>query len=157
ERSGEITVFILGSGDSGIEAELRTLQKEFPQHFGLYIGYNEALAHEVYAASDMLLMPSRVEPCGLNQLYALKYGTIPIVRGIGGLQDTVKDVSEDGGYGFVFAQLGGNDAEEAVERALEQYKTEEDWEVLRSRAMSLDFSWDKSAQKYKDLYDQLIN
>ncbi len=155
QNSTEMTIFILGSGDVQIEDELRSLKDEFSENMGLFVGYNEALAHQVYAASDMLLMPSRVEPCGLNQLYALKYGTIPIVRGVGGLKDTVKDVSEKEGYGFVFAQLGGNDAEEAVQRSLKIYKTKKEWEVLRSRAMALDFSWDKSAQKYKDLYDQL--
>lgn len=155
ERSGEITIFILGSGDSSIEAELRTLQKEFPQHFGLYIGYNEALAHEVYAASDMLLMPSRVEPCGLNQLYALKYGTIPIVRGIGGLKDTVKDVADSEGYGFVFDQLHTEAAIEAVSRAITLFQDNKKWGALRKRAMALDFSWENSAKKYLDLYNQL--
>ncbi len=151
----KITIFILGSGDARIEEEMRNLKAEFPENVGLYIGYNETLAHEVYAASDMLLMPSRVEPCGLNQLYALKYGTIPIVRGVGGLKDTVRDVEEEDGYGFVFARLDGDDAEEAINRALAVYSDTKKWKSIRARAMALDFSWDTSAQKYIDLYNQL--
>ncbi len=155
QKPSEIAIFILGSGDVQIEEEMRTLKDEFSENMGLFVGYNEALAHQVYAASDMLLMPSRVEPCGLNQLYALKYGTIPIVRGVGGLKDTVKDISEEDGYGFVFAELEGDDAEKAIQRSLKTYCKEKEWTAIRSRAMGLDFSWDKSAQKYIDLYNQL--
>ena len=151
----KIAIFILGSGDASIEAELRALTDEFAGHFALYVGYNEALAHEVYAASDMLLMPSRVEPCGLNQLYALKYGTIPIVRGIGGLKDTVKDISQADGYGFVFDQLDSDIAVETILRAVDLYQNDKNWRAVRKRAMALDFSWENSAQKYLDLYNQL--
>jgi len=151
----KIAIFILGSGDARIEAQMRALKDEFAEKIGVYVGYNEALAHEVYAASDMLLMPSRVEPCGLNQLYALKYGTIPIVRGIGGLKDTVKDIAVEEGYGFVFARMEENDAEDAIMRALETYGDTKKWKAIRSRAMALDFSWDRSAQKYIELYNQL--
>jgi len=151
----KISIFTLGSGDARIEAEMQALQAEFPEKMGLYVGYNEALAHEVYAASDMLLMPSRVEPCGLNQLYALKYGTIPIVRRTGGLKDTVRDVREEDGYGFVFGRLDESDATEAVTRALDAYSKADQWKAIRARAMELDFSWDRSAQKYIDLYNQL--
>ncbi len=155
QKPSEIAIFILGSGDVQIEEEMRTLKDEFSENMGLFVGYNETLAHQVYAASDMLLMPSRVEPCGLNQLYALKYGTIPIVRGVGGLKDTVKDISEEDGYGFVFAELEGDDAEKAIQRSLKTYCKKKEWTAIRSRAMGLDFSWDKSAQKYIDLYNQL--
>lgn len=154
-NSGKVAIFILGSGDPAIEAELRDLMKEFGNNLALYVGYNEALAHEVYAASDMILMPSRVEPCGLNQLYALKYGTIPIVRGIGGLKDTVKDIEQPGGYGFVFDQLDTTTVVDAILRAVQVYQNDDDWQKVRQRAMSLDFSWENSAQKYIDLYNQL--
>lgn len=151
----KIAIFILGSGDAGIEEEMAVLKKEYKENFAIYIGYNEALAHELYAASDMLLMPSRVEPCGLNQLYALKYGTIPIVRGIGGLKDTVIDISEGGGYGFVFEQLDSSEAEQVIIRALEVYQDSKAWRAIRKKAMALDFSWENSAKKYLDLYNQL--
>src|SRR5690606_11904363 len=151
----KIAIFILGSGDARIEAQMRALKDEFAEKIGVYVGYNEALAHEVYAASDMLLMPSRVEPCGLNQLYALKYGTIPIVRGIGGLKDTVKDVADSEGYGFVFDQLHSEAAIEAISRAITLFQDNKKWGALRKRAMALDFSWENSAKKYLDLYNQL--
>jgi starch synthase len=151
----KIAIFILGSGDRGIEAEMGVLKETYADNLATYIGYNEALAHEVYAASDMLLMPSRVEPCGLNQLYALQYGTVPIVRGIGGLKDTVKDNSETGGYGFVFEHLDSSEAVDTIIRALEIYQDTKQWRAIRKRAMQLDFSWESSARKYLDLYDQL--
>ena len=151
----KIAIFILGSGDAKIESEMRALKDEYPENMAVYIGYNEALAHELYAAADMLLMPSLVEPCGLNQLYALKYGTIPIVRGIGGLRDTVIDVAKTGGYGFVFEQLESSEAQQAVMRALEIYQDSKLWRAIRKRTMLLDFSWENSAQKYLDLYNQL--
>lgn len=154
----KFTIFILGSGDAKVEKEINILQSHFTKHMAVYIGYNEALAHQLYAASDMLLMPSRVEPCGLNQLYALKYGTIPIVRGIGGLKETVidADVETDDGYGYVFDNANVDDAVLAVERALERFATKRQWSLIRSRAMRQDFSWDNSAKKYKDLYNKLL-
>jgi len=155
QKQNKIVIFILGSGDAQIEAEMQALKAEFPESMGLYIGYNEVLAHQVYAASDMLLMPSRVEPCGLNQLYALKYGTVPIVRRTGGLKDTVRDVREEDGYGFLFDSLDDGGAVEAVGRALETYADDKKWKAVRARAMALDFSWDRSAQRYIDLYNQI--
>lgn len=154
----KINIFILGSGAPHIESQVRGLQEQFSNNMGNYIGYNEALAHKVYASSDMLLMPSRVEPCGLNQLYAMKYGTTPIVRGIGGLKDTVIDSDDfQKGYGFVFEHADSDSAVGAIERALELYEKKRRWGVVRARAMRLDFSWNNSAGKYIDLYNQLIN
>lgn len=151
----KFTIFILGSGDKHVEWQMNELRDRFPERMGIYIGYNEGLAHQLYAASDMLLMPSRVEPCGLNQLYALKYGTVPIVRAVGGLRDTVIDVDQDQGYGYVFENVNTDEAVHAIERALEKYDTKRQWGVIRSRAMRLDFSWNKSAKKYIELYNQL--
>src|SRR5699024_9499096 len=96
------STFILGSGDPHIEQSISRLQAKHSSCVAVHIGYDETLAHKVYASSDMLIMPSRVEPCGLNQLYALKYGTIPVVRNIGGLHDTVIDTKYKNGYGVVF-------------------------------------------------------
>jgi starch synthase len=150
-----ISIFILGSGDKEIQNKLRELEFKFEGKLALFFGYDEVLAHQVYAASDMLLMPSRVEPCGLNQLYALKYGTIPIVRAIGGLKDTVIDVANEG-YGFVFEKLNADDAVEAIERSLDAYSDIKSWKGIRKKAMQLDFSWDRSAKKYVELYNQLL-
>lgn len=154
-NENKIAIFILGSGDRVIQAQLEALEGSFGDKLAFYFGYNEALAHQVYAASDMLLMPSRVEPCGLNQLYALKYGTIPIVRGIGGLRDTVIDVDQNG-YGFVFDDLQVDDVVHAIQRSLDYYENKKKWKEIRKTAMGLDFSWDRSAQKYLDLYNQLL-
>src|SRR5690606_21490986 len=115
----KISIFILGSGHEQIQIDLQALLNEYPGRLAAFFGYNEALAHVVYAAADMIIMPSRVEPCGLNQLYAMKYGTIPVVRGIGGLKDTVLDVEEQKGYGFVFLEADPTDAVSAIERALD--------------------------------------
>ncbi len=150
----EFSTFILGSGDPDIEESIRQLQSEHPNYIATHIGYDEDLAHKIYASSDMLIMPSRVEPCGLNQLYALKYGTIPVVRNIGGLHDTVKDINRKNGYGFVFDSAEPFSAVEAVERALETFGSKRKWGVIRARAMRLDISWNQSSQKYVDLYKQ---
>ena len=92
----------MGAGDKDVQEELLELKKAYPEQCNVFIGYDESLAHLVYAGSDFLLMPSRVEPCGLNQLYALRYGTLPMVRSTGGLKDTVIDFGDEGGYGIRF-------------------------------------------------------
>ncbi len=150
-----LNIFILGSGDATIQNSIAALLPRFKGRLAAFFGYNEGLAHQVYAASDLLIMPSRVEPCGLNQLYALKYGTIPIVRKIGGLKDTVIDV-EDAGYGFVFDEVDSTQATAAVSRALAFISNKEQFDQIREKAMELDFSWHQSAQKYIDLYNQLL-
>ncbi|MGN5953474.1 glycogen synthase [Sphingobacterium lactis] len=155
DQAGKLNIFILGSGDPEIQAHIAELTDRFEQGIAVYLGYNEELAHQVYAASDLLIMPSRVEPCGLNQLYALKYGTIPIVRNIGGLKDTVIDV-KDGGYGFKFEEVVVDQAVEAVHRALSFISKSENLNQLREKSMNLDFSWGKSAGKYIELYNHLL-
>lgn len=155
-NESKITIFILGSGDADIQANIAEVQQKYADKVAVYFGYNEALAHEVYAASDMLIMPSRVEPCGLNQLYALKYATIPIVRGIGGLKDTVKDVLSEDGYGFVFDELEVDEIVDTINRSIALYKDKKKWKAIQEKSFQLDFSWDKSAQKYVELYNQLL-
>ncbi|MBD1423000.1 glycogen synthase [Sphingobacterium chuzhouense] len=154
-NENKISIFILGSGDAQIQANLQALLAAYPGRLAAFFGYNEALAHEVYAAADMILMPSRVEPCGLNQLYAMKYGTIPIVRGIGGLNDTVRDVSEKNGYGFLFPDANPEGAVSTIERALDYIGQRGKMQRIRRKEMELDFSWDKSAQQYINLYNRL--
>lgn len=152
----EVSFLILGSGEKEIEAEIAQL-KDYLTDFAVVIGYNEALSHRIYASADFILMPSRVEPCGLNQLYALKYGTVPMVRTTGGLKDSVIDFKEENGYGIRFAELDLAQMVEAVSRAIELYKNQKLLNELRKRMMALDFSWDQSANHYTQLYNQLIS
>lgn len=152
----KVGIFILGSGDVVIQGQLQELVHNYEGRLAVFFGYNETLAHQVYAAADLLLMPSRVEPCGLNQLYAMKYGTIPVVRATGGLKDTVIDLGDQAsGYGFVFAEADAQSAAEAVVRALTDTADPKILQKIRQKEMSLDFSWDKSAKQYIQLYDQL--
>lgn len=151
QADGQISVLVLGSGDPQVEARLAQLKDVFPGHYNAYIGYNEALSHQIYGSADFLLMPSRVEPCGLNQLYALRYGTIPIVRRIGGLKDTVIDIG-DGGFGICHDQTSVWDVGHAIGRALELYQDKKRVKEIRKTMMQIDHSWDKAAQEYIDLY-----
>jgi starch synthase len=109
----------------------------------------------MYAGADFLLMPSRVEPCGLNQLYALKYGTIPVVRSIGGLRDTVIDISKVGGIGIVHEEVNVKDITNAMDRALELYKNQVEFKKVRKRGMQKDYSWEVSANSYINIYNSL--
>lgn len=151
QSDGEINILILGSGDPQVEDRLNEITQYYRGHYNAYIGYNEALSHQIYAGADFLLMPSRVEPCGLNQMYALRYGTIPIVRRIGGLKDTVVDIG-DGGFGICHDQTSVWDVGHAIGRAYELYMDQKKVKDIRKRIMSLDHSWDRAAQEYIDLY-----
>jgi starch synthase len=152
---GGVNFCLLGAGEKEVEAHLTHLKNEFPDQVGLFIGYDESLAHLVYAGSDFLLMPSRVEPCGLNQLYALRYGTIPVVRVTGGLKDTVIDFGDEGGYGIRFIQASVGDIVHAVGRAVGLYQNMPLVQLLRKRMMALDYSWDRSTKEYINLYESL--
>ena len=151
QANGQISVLVLGSGDPQVEARLAQLKEVFPGYYNAYIGYNEALSHQIYGSADFLLMPSRVEPCGLNQLYALRYGTIPIVRRVGGLKDTVIDIG-DGGFGICHDQTSVWDVGHAMGRAFELYQDKKRVKEIRKTMMQIDHSWDKAAQEYIDLY-----
>lgn len=153
---GEMNVLVLGTGDKDIEQHLKILDQEFPENYRAYIGYNEDLAHLIYAGCDFLLMPSRVEPCGLNQLYALQYGTMPIVHSTGGLKDTVIDFDDDNGYGICFIKNNIAAITTSVTRAKALSKNTARLQLLRKRMMALDFSWEQSARKYIQLYESLI-
>ncbi len=149
--SNQINILVLGSGDPQVESRLAQLKDAFPGNYNAYIGYNEELSHKIYAGADFLLMPSRVEPCGLNQMYALRYGTIPIVRRIGGLKDTVVDIG-DGGFGVCHDQTSTWDVGHAIGRAFDLFTRPKDVKEIRKFIMQLDHSWDKAAQEYIDLY-----
>jgi starch synthase len=146
---------ILGSGNSKIEAKLIDMKKISQGDYNVYIGYNEKLSHLMYAGADFLLMPSRVEPCGLNQMYAMRYGTIPLVRRTGGLIDTVIDMGNQDGYGITFNEASVGDISNAIHRGLELYSQKDLFRILQKKAMSLDFSWHNSAKQYVELYQNL--
>ncbi|RZJ64388.1 MAG: glycogen synthase [Flavobacterium sp.] len=151
---GKANVLILGSGDPDVEDKLRALQHFNRSHYNCYIGYNEQLAHLVYGGSDFLLMPSRVEPCGLNQMYSLRYGTVPIVRRTGGLKDTVIDMG-DGGFGICHQQTSVEDVLHAADRALGLFADAKKFDAIRKMGMQLDHSWDSVAQQYIEQYQTL--
>jgi len=154
-QDSDISIFLLGSGNEIVEAQLNDLKKDFVGFYDTFIGYDEKLAHIVYAGADFILMPSRVEPCGLNQMYALRYGSIPIVRSIGGLKDTVIDISEKGGFGICHNEVTVSEITEAIERGVELYKNQPKYNKIRKKVMSINHSWDASATAYINLYKSL--
>ncbi|MBK9254570.1 MAG: glycogen synthase [Saprospiraceae bacterium] len=155
-RHRNVNFIILGTGDKAIENAIQTVSYRHPEHVACMLSYNEGLAHQIYAACDFLLMPSRVEPCGLNQMFAMRYGTLPIVRSTGGLKDSVKDVSLEGGVGFTFDDMDFEQMLHGVGRAYDVYLNPTFKNKTVKAAMSLDFSWDKSAEKYKSVYKMVI-
>lgn len=151
----DLQFVLLGTGDEYYENEFRSIESRYPEKMGVYIGFNATLAQRIYAGCDMFLMPSRFEPCGLGQIISLRYGTIPVVRATGGLAETVTDYDADRikGNGFSFSEFSSVEMLKAVERALRLYTEEPDeWGRLVVKALTLDFSWSRSAQKYMDLY-----
>lgn len=153
----KLNVLILGTGDPLTEKALSEISLKHSKHYRLYIGYNEELAHRMYASADFLLMPSRVEPCGLNQLYALRYGTVPIVHKTGGLKDTVIDLENKDGYGLTFDNLSTECLIQAIGRALELHANQEKLTEARKKMMALDFSWDQSSKEYIKLYKNILS
>lgn len=148
---------LLGTGDKKYQQFFDKIQKKYPKKFGFYYGFNEELAHLIEAGSDIYLMPSKYEPCGLTQLYALKYGTIPIVRYTGGLADTIERINgNNNGTGFVFKKYDAEEMMKEIKRALKLYEDKEKWTELMKIGMSKDFSWNSSAQKYIMLYKKIL-
>ena len=146
---------LLGSGDAQLQADLQDLSRRWPGQMGLRIGYDEALAHRMIAGADALLVPSRFEPCGLTQLYALRYGTLPLVRRTGGLADTVLDGDEAGSTGFIFDAATAPALQGAMQRALQAYARPAHWQAMQQRAMAMDFSWQASARQLALHYQSL--
>jgi starch synthase len=148
---------VLGSGDRQYEERFLELARRYPGRLAVRIGYDEDLAHLVEAGADCFLMPSRFEPCGLNQLYSLRYGTIPVVRAVGGLADTVAhfDAARGSGTGFVFRDYDVTGLLWAIREALAAYARPADWTRLRDNAMAADFSWESAARRYAELYRTL--
>jgi len=150
----DVILTVLGTGERRYEELFETLANEFPGRVGLRIAYDNELAHKIEAGADMFLMPSRYEPCGLNQIYSLKYGTVPIVRATGGLDDTVEsfDVQHGTGTGFKFEPYTGAALLDAVRQALHHFTDERIWKRIQLNGMSKDFSWKRPATEYAKLY-----
>ena len=149
---------ILGSGKKEYEEMFKSLANSYPQKVGVHIGYDEDLAHLIEAGADIFLMPSHYEPCGLNQIYSLKYGTVPVVRNTGGLADTVQDWNEyneygqDIGTGFSFNEYSGTALLQSVERAINDFHNKDVWKKIQRNGMTKDYSWKFSAIEYIKLY-----
>jgi starch synthase len=152
----KMNFFILGSGLPEIEGRLQGIRELSRGDYNTYIGYDEGLSHLIYAGADFILMPSRVEPCGLNQLYALRYGTVPVVRNTGGLHDTVIDYGDKDGYGIRFNHATAGDMTHGIWRSVELYQQQEMLREIRQRMMQLDFSWESSVRAYLELYERAM-
>ncbi|HEX6974328.1 MAG TPA: glycogen synthase GlgA [Vicinamibacterales bacterium] len=144
---------MLGSGEKQYEDGWRALASRHPERVSATIGFDERLAHLIEAGSDMFLMPSHFEPCGLNQMYSHRYGTVPIVRATGGLADTVRDAAEEGGTGFTFQQPTAAALVAAVRRALDSFAKPSQWKQIQTAGMRVDHSWDRSAREYVKVYE----
>jgi starch synthase len=151
----DLQMIVLGSGDTRLEQELKLLESEYKDKLKIYLKFDESLAHRIEAGADVFLMPSLFEPCGLNQMYSLKYGTPPIVHKVGGLADTVVDYSPDtdSGTGFVFEEFTEAAMVSAIKRAVHLYSKRRKWTKLMKNGMKQDFSWNKSAAKYVALFN----
>jgi starch synthase len=152
----EMIVVALGAGDKTYEEMLQRLNKQFPNKIAVKVAYDNAIAHKIEAGADMFLMPSRYEPCGLNQIYSLKYGTVPIVRATGGLDDTIEpwDARTGKGTGFKFSDYTGEALLATIKQALLAYRDQSSWQTLMRNGMNRDFSWGASAREYGKIYER---
>jgi len=154
----DLQLVILGTGDKELEKGLMKFESKHPDKISINTAFDETLAHMIEAGSDMFLMPSQYEPCGMNQLYSIKYGTVPIVFKTGGLADTITeiDINEQTGNGIIFDRYTSKELVKAVKRALRYYKKKDQWEMFRLRIMQEDFSWDKASDEYLDIYTTIL-
>ncbi len=152
----DVQYVVLGSGEWQYESFFREMAEKYPEKVALRLGFIPELSRKIYAGADMFLMPSKSEPCGLSQMIALRYGTLPIVRETGGLKDSVKDCGDGEGNGFTFKTYDAYDMLGAIYRAVEAYNDKEYWKVLVERALACDMSWGKSANEYIKLYRALL-
>ena len=153
----EMIVVALGTGDKTYEEMFLRLNKQFPKKIAVKVAYDNAIAHQIEAGADMFLMPSRYEPCGLNQIYSLKYGTVPIVRATGGLDDTIEpwDARSGKGTGFKFSEYNGESLLLTIKQALSAYRDQTSWQALMRNGMNKDFSWNASAREYGKIYEKV--
>ncbi|NIP43411.1 MAG: glycogen synthase GlgA [candidate division Zixibacteria bacterium] len=154
----DIAFVLLGTGNDNYHILFKEMEKIYPERVRAFLKFDNRLAHLIEAGADMFLMPSRYEPCGLNQMYSLKYGTVPIVRKTGGLADTIKDFSMYPleGNGFVFEEYEAERLLDAIQRAILIYKDRATWEKIMKRGMTADLSWDSSAKKYIRIYEKAL-
>ncbi len=154
-----IQFIILGKGQEDLENKLTAYQKKYPDKLSLNTAFDETLAHMVEAGSDMFLMPSSYEPCGMNQLYSLRYGTLPIVFKTGGLADTIQeiDAEQNTGNGITFDKYTSKELTKAIKRALRLYKKQDLWQEIITRIMAEDHSWEPSTERYLEVYTNLLN
>ncbi len=152
----DVQLVILGSGEWAFESFFRDLQQRYPDKFCYCVGFVPELARKIYAAADIFLMPSKSEPCGLSQMVACRYGTVPVVRETGGLGDSIRDCGDEGGFGYTFKTYNAHDMLGAIDRALGAYAQPDMFNDLRRRCMAQDFSWGRSANEYIRLYKSLL-
>ncbi len=152
----DVQIALLGSGDWQYENFFKEMAAKYPDKVGIEIGFVPALARKIYAGADIFLMPSKSEPCGLSQMVALRYGTVPIVRETGGLRDSITDSGDGEGNGFTFKTYNAHDMLGAIRRSLDAYANKEYWDSLVVRAMECDFSWGKSANEYIKMYKEIL-
>jgi len=152
-----VQMIVLGTGDAKYHELFAGLERRYPDKIRACLTFDDDLAHWIEAAADMFLMPSQFEPCGLNQMYSLKYGTIPIVREVGGLADTVEnfDAQTGRGTGFVFSEYTSSALMDAIRKGVETYRKKRVWSSIMKAGMKLDYSWDRSARKYSELFQQI--
>lgn len=152
----DVQMVVVGSGDWQYENFFREMANKYPNKLAVRIGFVPSLARKIYAGSDLFLMPSKSEPCGLSQMVALRYGTVPIVRETGGLRDSISDSGDGKGNGFTFKTYNAHDMLGAIHRGLGAYANKEYWDTLVKRAMECDCSWGKSANEYIRMYKELL-
>ena len=154
-----IQFVLLGTGESELEEYFKTIQYRYPNKVKIFLEFNKDLSKKIYAGSDIFLMPSKSEPCGLSQMIASRYGAVPVVRETGGLYDTIKayNMYTEEGNGFTFANYNAHEMKDAVGKAVDLFSDKNKWEKLTKNVMKVDFSWDASANKYLDMYADLIN
>ena len=152
----DIVLLMLGTGEEYYERLLTEMAERYASKVRVQVNFDNVIAHKIEAGADMFLMPSRYEPGGLNQIYSLKYGTVPIVRATGGLDDTIDEQLDGGGNGFKFWGYDSSDLMAAIQRALDTFRNKEEWTQMMKRGMMQDFSWDKPAQEYVRVYERVI-
>jgi starch synthase len=154
----KVQFVLLGTGEEEYNLLFQKVGRMYPQQAGIRIAFDNALAHKIEAGADIFLMPSRYEPCGLNQIYSLKYGTVPIVRATGGLDDTIQDFNPltGEGNGFKFNDYSSSCLLETIKRTLQVYRSQAVWEKLMVKGMKADFSWNQSARAYLKVYEDVL-
>jgi starch synthase len=152
----KVQIVMLGTGDIHFEGYFKDLENKFGSKLRVIIAYNPDLSRKIYGASDIFLMPSKSEPCGLAQMIASRYGTVPIVRETGGLADSIKDFNLENGNGYTFAEYSPSALLSTVKRALSDYQDQDGWMKKVKTVMEVDFGWTKSAKEYLKMYEQVL-